>query len=158
MKRKVNMIKNRKIIQNIAYLKYIIKHKRNVFKTAWKRKQYIHAFTHDIDKFLPWRFAGYRRNFYPYTEKPSYEDSKAMSLQWQRHYRNNKHHWQYWIVFNNPNDIRAIDMPYKYIQQMLADWEAMGNPVEYYFKNYDNIILSDRTRHIVDSEISKMEI
>ena len=49
-------------------------------------------------------------------------------------------------------------MPYKYIQQMLADWEAMGNTVEYYFKNYDNIILSDRTRHIVDSEISKMEI
>lgn len=147
----------RKISQNVACLKYIINHKKKVFKTAWKRKQYIHAFTHDWDKLLPWRFVGYRRNFYPYTEKPSYEDSRAMIKQWQKHYRKNKHHWQYWVVFNNCDDIRALDMPYKHIQQMLADWEAIGKPVEYYFHNVTSMIFSNRTRYVVDSEISKME-
>ena len=46
------------------YLLYVLEHKKNVFKTCWKRGLYLHALTHDLSKFMPDEFIPYARYFY----------------------------------------------------------------------------------------------
>ena len=48
----------------IKYFLYILEHKKNVFKMCWKKGLYLHAFTHDLSKFLPDEFFPYANWFY----------------------------------------------------------------------------------------------
>lgn len=146
------------------YLKYVLEHKKNVFKTCWKRGLYLHAFTHDLSKFLPSEFIPYAKWFYGkyglklkevyvFNKVPInraeevlhelYSKSKQDFYRaWEHHYKHNKHHWNYWI---------GKRIPYKYIIQMICDWEAMslkfgGTAQEYYMNNYDKIDLTVESR------------
>lgn len=138
------------------YLKYVLEHKKNVFKTCWKRGLYLHAFTHDLSKFLLSEFIPYAKWFYgkygtnvdetclliPEVKTKHCICKADFYISWREHYKRNKHHWNYWI---------GKRMPYKYIIQMICDWEAMslkfgGTAQEYYMKNYDKIQLSVESR------------
>jgi len=70
---------------------------------------------------------------------------------WEHHYKNNKHHWNYWI---DNNEI-ALDMPLKYINQMICDWKGMSRkfgdtPQSFYKNNRHKMNLSIRTRCYVE--------
>ena len=145
------------------YFKYILEHKKNVFKTCWKRGLYIHAFTHDLSKLRPSEFIPYAKYFYGnYISSASLEDipylprrgkqvtkeqvKEEFEIAWKKHYTRNKHHWDYWCRDNVVRDI-----PDKYLRQMLADWEGMSlkfgdTPQTFYIKNYWDITLSRDTR------------
>ena len=155
------------------YFKYVCEHKKNVFiecinmskqyKGKNKKDLIIHAFTHDLSKFLPCEFIPYAKYFYG-----NYIDGTVAKLKakenfnkaWKHHYLFNKHHWNYWCsvrvvegildLGNNP-----IEMPTKYMRQMVCDWKAMGRKFgdtaqEYYLKNYTKIKLSHNTRLAVE--------
>jgi len=151
----------------LNYFKYVLEHKKNVFKTCWKRKLYLHAITHDLSKFSPKEFMPYAEWFYGYhgvkLEKEynkeqlnngmsclsrNYLECKSnFDKAWEHHYNNNPHHWDYWL------DEKGIPKPisYDYLQQMLADWEGMslkfgGTAQEYYLNNYHKIKLERDTR------------
>ena len=122
------------------YLKYILEHKKNVFIECWKEGLYLHAFTHDLSKFNPIEFIPYANYFYGYhgvkleKEYNSEQLNNGMSNlsknylecknnfdeAWEHHYKNNKHHWNYWT---NNNGI-ATDMPIKYIKQIFVIGKA----------------------------------
>lgn len=149
----------------IGYIKYVLEHKKNVFKVCWKNKIYIHAFTHDLSKFLPSEFFPYAKYFYgeygvglkKYLDdiKDKIDENEWNRLYnlgtickadfknaWHKHYRRNKHHWNHWV---------GKDMPVKYIKQMICDWKAMSikfgdTAQEYYMNNYDDINLSLNSR------------
>ncbi|MGL5574462.1 MAG: DUF5662 family protein [Sarcina sp.] len=128
----------------INYLKYVLEHKRNVFKICWKKKMYIHAFTHDISKFYPSEFFPYARHDFS-----SQEHDEEFEKAWDKHKQRNKHHWQHWV---------GRDMPEKYMEQMLCDWEAMsvkfgGSAKSYYEKNRYSIDLSNKSRFILESKL-----
>lgn len=136
------------------YLKYILEHKKNVFKTCWKRGLYIHAFTHDLSKFLPSEFFPYANWFYgeygidiglcPVQAHLHFDKHKKTENEFEealeKHYIRNKHHWKHWekdnnnifsfiSLFNvvNQSGKKEIQkMPHKYIMQMICDWEAMS--------------------------------
>jgi len=129
------------------YLKYVLEHKKNVFKTCWKRKLYLHAITHDLSKFSPQEFIPYARYFFINKEEFKQDFDKA----WEHHYKNNPHHWDYWL------DEKGVpqSIPNQYLQQMIADWEAMslkfgGSAQEYYLNNYNKIKLECNTRIILE--------
>ena len=139
------------------YFRYIMEHKKNVFKVCWSKKMYIHAFTHDLSKFRPREFFPYAEWFYgKHGVNANQSDlNKNLHLNtmhlkckiefdmaWERHYNKNKHHWNYW-------DGRY--MPIKYVKQMVCDWTAMSmkfgdTPQEFYMNNYDKIVLHRRSR------------
>ena len=136
------------------YLKYILEHKKNVFKTCWKRGLYIHAFTHDLSTFYPSEFFPYAnwfngkygvnfKKFLCYGSNVKHNKSKQKFEEaWKKHYSRNKHHWNYWLESNSNNHIFSVislfnvieqggkkeakNMPHKYIMQMICDWEAMS--------------------------------
>lgn len=158
----------------LKYLKYVLEHKKNVFKVAWKGKQYLHAITHDLSKFHPKEFIPYAEYFYgdynPNSPNKNGFISDAYKITevklnfdkaWQHHKDNNKHHWDYWYE-------RNIPMPVKYIKQMIIDWTAMSlkfsdTPQEFYFKNYNKIKFADdnvtfgNSRHILELNLDLLK-
>ena len=135
------------------YLKYVLEHKKNVFIECMKiamqhegkiRKELIiHAFTHDLSKFLPCEFIPYARYFYGNELKTDSEILKQeFEKAWEHHYTHNKHHEDYW---------NGKDMPYLYIMQLIADWKGMSRKFgdtaqEYYLKNYHKFNMTYQTR------------
>lgn len=152
------------------YFKYVINHKKNVFIECWKEGLYIHAFTHDLSKFSLKEFIPYARFFegsYPSKatlnnvscirnkdkirtkEQAKEEFEKA----WEHHYKNNKHHWNYWI---------GQDMPEIYIRQMICDWKGMsrkfGDTAQaFYMKNHDKIILEHSSRVLLEFNLGLID-
>lgn len=134
-------------------LKYILEHKKNVFKVCWKEGLYLHAFTHDLSKFSPYEFSAYAQSFYGEKSCDTCAKAKPCSRYtggcekyeftgfkdaWEHHQVRNKHHWNYWTYdlekFYSLPGVELQDcklatprpMPLKYIKQMLCDWEAMN--------------------------------
>lgn len=102
------------------YFKYVLEHKKNVFKECWKRKMYVHAFTHDMSKFSPLEFFDYAEQFNgerdcskckhylncdmnqigigsgPFAKECKEYKYKGFDSAWEHHQIRNKHHWNYW--------------------------------------------------------------
>jgi len=142
----------------LNYLKYIMEHKKNVFKICWNQGLYIHAFTHDLSKLSPKEFFAYANYFYGREEE---KNEKSFQNAWDHHKEKSKHHWDYWdrIYTEDGNpldgtlgcDHRPIEMPKKYINQMLCDWEAMavkfgGSSKQYYIDNSHKMHLHYKTK------------
>ena len=135
------------------YFWYVIEHKKNVFIEFFKTKQFIHALTHDMSKFLPSEFIPYAKFFYETDRYNKYTysiDNINFQQGWGFHQKRNKHHWNYWIYVTSEKEIIKMPMPIKYIHQMMADWKGMSrkfgdNPVSYYIKNKHSLILHDDT-------------
>jgi hypothetical protein len=105
----------------IKYFLYVIEHKINVFKYCWKRGLYLHAFTHDLSKFLPDEFCPYVNWFHgkfgkgweiifdnkldkegneqlkkdmPIKNSLYIKNKNDFNKACNKHYKRNKHHWQ----------------------------------------------------------------
>lgn len=77
---------------------------------------------------------------------------------WLLHIHRNPHHWQHWVLINdNPDEGEIVlDMPYKYIIEMILDWWSFSwnnNKLDEIFNWYDQhkdyMKLSDNTRKTV---------
>ena len=146
------------------YFKYVVQHKKNVFIECWKMGLYVHAFTHDLSKFLPSEFIPYAKFFYETDREKNYKksDEGNMNFQigWLHHQKRNKHHWNYWISVSRFTDIRPLPMPEKYVKQMIADWRGMARKFgdtakEYYDKNKEEMILHPITKERIEILLSK---
>ena len=137
--------------QYVEYFKYVLEHKKNVFIEMWNEERYSYekrmiwyGLSHDLSKFSILEFKAYANWFHSKDGiKNKNNDIVKLAMKqdfekaWQHHKDKNKHHWNYWYE-------RKLYMPYKYVRQMLIDWNAMsrkfgGSTEEYYLKNYDNI-------------------
>lgn len=80
---------------------------------------------------------------------------------WNHHQKANKHHWQYWVLNFDDGGIEALEMPRRYVTEMVADWVGAGRAINgyvdvegWYAKNRDKMKLNQRTRNAVESIIS----
>ncbi len=157
--------KNEREFKMKKYLKnllYIIEHKRNVFIEGRKLGLGIwQLLMHDMSKLTKSEFSQYANSFFG-GERTDVIKNK-FSVAWLNHKHKNKHHWQYWIDIKN-KEIFPLEMPMKYIQEMLADWNSMSrkfHPLknrieatkEWYDKQID-IILHPTTKTIVESYLN----
>lgn len=135
------------------YFKYVVEHKKNVFIEAIKMGMPIHAITHDLSKFFPSEFISYALYFYANDRTKKYsvnvDETQRKDLfrkGWALHQKRNKHHNTYWTAIIN-GKIEIIEMPDKYLRQMVCDWKAMsrkfgGTAKQYYCENErENIII-----------------
>lgn len=140
------------------YFEYMCQHKKNVFIEAIKMGGMpIHALTHDISKFLPSEFIPYPKYFYANNRTKNYvtnvDETKNKELfrhGWALNQKRNRHHNTYWTAIIN-GKIETIEMPDKYLLQMVCDWRAMsrkfgGTAKKYYEKERDNITLHPRSK------------
>lgn len=132
-----------------AYLFYLLDHKVRVARECFIEGLYLHAFTHDLSKFLPDEFFPYAKYFFG-GKKNKEEFDAAVIL----HKKRNRHHIDYWLDSNGD----PIPIPKKYIRQLLCDWRAMsrkfGGSVEsFYSKNESNMRLHKESKNLIETAI-----
>lgn len=92
------------------------------------------------------------------------EVKQAFDKAWLAHIHANPHHWQHWMLQNDEDGLKLLDMPYVFIIEMICDWWAFSWKQEnlyeifsWYEKNKDGILLSDKTRKTVNSILDKLK-
>ncbi len=148
---------------NMKYIILTIKHKWFVLLAGIKlRVPMWQLIMHDSSKFRLWR--AYNNQFF---------GDKSMNNEfayaWLEHQNCEKHHWEYWIPRSSHNkvdslmsNIEPLDMPERYIREMIADWLGAGRAYEGKWPSKNNWIwfnnnreriyknLHPRTRKMID--------
>lgn len=118
---------------------------------------------HDISKYSEEEYSAYDAYFYgsEKTDRVKEEFNKT----WLHHIHHNAHHWQYWcLIQDDPSEgIVALEMPYRYIVEMICDWWSFswtkGN-LDEIFKWYDEhknyMKLGKKTRETVEDILEKI--
>ena len=119
---------------------------------------------HDNSKFTSDEYDPYDEYFY--CDRKTTEIKNNFNYAWLHHIHNNKHHWQYWVLINDDPEegTIALDIPYKYLLEMIADWWSFswksGNLYEifdWYDSHKDYMILSKNTREAVEEILAEMK-
>ena len=146
-------------MKHFEYLKYIVRHKWYVFVAGRKLKvSLIQLIVHDWHKFLPTEWMPYVEYFYgdhgakfnggfmwEWTEAGNVK--LAFDKAWLSHIHFGKHHWQHWILREDSGKIACIEMPDKYVVEMVADWMGAGRAItgkweveSWFVKNASNML------------------
>lgn len=156
------------LVAHLKYARYVFWHKWYVGKACWKRGLICQGIVHDWSKLTPSEWFPYVNRFYlsDYNhQKEGYfhePNGCAFDYAWLYHQRRNPHHWQYWVLVQDEEPTIVLDMPYKYLLEMVCDWYgagmAQGKPdiKAWYLKNKDRIKLSDKTRFLVERELDTL--
>lgn len=170
--------------KHIKYLKYVLRHKWFTFLASTKIKgaSCWLAIIHDLSKFRPSEWVAYCRYFYggpyrSYADFPSglkYEFDcwrisqefigQEFDVAWLKHQHRNPHHWQHWILREDNGGTKIMQMPCKYIKEMVADWMGAGRAItgrwevgEWYEKNKEKILLHPNTRTYVEDILNHVK-
>lgn len=120
-----------------GHLRTVNKHRREVRKLCFKCGLYWQGLTHDLSKYSPVEFINGVKFFTgkgsPHMgERTKYGYSKA----WLNHKGRNKHHGEYWQDIRPNGKTEPIDMPRKYLAEMICDRVAASKI--YLKENYTN--------------------
>ena len=120
------------------------------------------AFIHDFSKFRPSEWFPYANTFYKKDGSNQYNETPEFNKAWLFHQHRNPHHWQHWILKMDRGDTTRIQIPTKYIYEMVADWMGAGRAItgkwdikEWYERNKNNIDINQNTRNIVENIIKE---
>lgn len=110
---------------------------------------------HDESKWGEEEYFAYCEYFYG-EKTPEVEEN--FDYAWLHHQHSNPHHWQHWLLREDDGDIKALEIPYEYILEMICDhlsfsW-AKGNLYEifdWYDKNKHRMLLHPNTRRLYET-------
>ncbi len=145
--------------KHIEYLKRLLKHKYFVFVAGIKvGVPPFQLLIHDLSKLSLSEY-----NFW--LNRLVNPDINIYDYGWINHYHKNKHHWQFWVLREDSGVTRCLEMPDKYIKEMVADWmgaqkNKIGNwdTKEWYYKRKDTILLHPNTRIKVEKIINELSM
>lgn len=119
---------------------------------------------HDQSKYQEPEYTGYLDWFYPSEKSP--KDKTKFNYAWNSHQHLNSHHWQHWICRSDDDEDTILDMDFASIIEMLCDWSSFqfleefglgGTANEWYKENGKKMLLSDKTREVVEKYLSECE-
>lgn len=118
----------RRIRSFIKYAAVVIAHKRKVFRFGRATGAPLVALIlHDWTKFLPREAIAYSRWMecgIPWSAKEKMSDPQ-FDKAWLSHQRHHGHHWQKWVLLTDGGEMVALQMPERFIREMVADWAAI---------------------------------
>lgn len=132
------------------YLTYVARHKWFVFRAACKMGVPWLGLIHDLSKFRPDEWFPYVEKFYggPHTPRAKisvYEKTyhwelahrycaeavqDAFDAAWLKHQHRNAHHPQHWRLVNDTDGVTLLEMPERYVREMVADWVGAGMAIK----------------------------
>lgn len=161
---------------HMKYLSYVLRHKWFVFLAGLRTGAPLwRLIVHDWSKFLPCEWFAYTRYFYgeSTTPNPAYyagegwrgwfrqewEERRAAAFDraWLHHQHANPHHWQHWVLREDDGGTKALEMPERFVREMVADWmgagRAMGHgndALPWYLRNRGKMVLHPETEELVE--------
>ena len=120
-----------------AYTQYIVEHCANVKKAyEWLvdhkiiKDEFIHRIqAHDISKYSDEEYDAYDKYFYGKQGK-TIEIKDAFNFAWLHHIHANPHHWQHWVLINDDDGTKALEIPEEYVIEMICDWWSFSHKTE----------------------------
>ncbi len=153
------------------YTTYIVEHCENVRKAYdWllghkiieSNKFEIYIVHHDVSKYSEAEYAAYDAYFYGKSKSKEVQD--VFDLAWLHHIHNNPHHWQHWVLINDDDGTKALEMPEAYVIEMICDHWAFshksGNLYEifdWYNDHKKTMILHKNTKKLYESILDKIK-
>lgn len=145
----------------------INKHKYIVTTLCFRCGLYKQGLLHDISKYSLLEFkTGVK--YFQGNVSPNGMDKKlhGYSAAWLHHKGRNKHHWEYWLDITY-GTCMPVKMPVKYVVEMFCDrvaatktyWKSdyqSDSPLQYYTRNYGNIIIDNDTRKLLELMLEHM--
>lgn len=152
-----------------AHFEYTMRHKWFVFIECCKMGIPVQGIFHDMSKFTIKEFVPYALFFFDENGKkidgirdktgaynPLATGNSSFESAWFWHQARNKHHWQYWISLGDHCSYSAIEIPRKYVLEMIADWRGAGmaqstpNVLKWYESSKDKMVLHIETRKMIE--------
>ena len=114
------------IMKLFKHLKTIFIHKWYVFINMCRCGYVWRGITHDMSKFS-WTELSESVKYYNGTISPidMCKKDKGYSNAWLHHKGRNKHHYEYWVDYLDQGG-KPIEMPRKYVIELICDWIAAG--------------------------------
>lgn len=139
------------------HLKTVIRHRRAVRKLCFKCGLIHQGLTHDLSKFSRAEFkAGVK--YYQGNRSPQAKEREVLgfSAAWLHHKGRNKHHAEYWTDSGGVGAMTPVEMPAKYLAEMVCDRIAAskiykgksyndGCPLEYFQSRRDRVVMHPAT-------------
>lgn len=147
---------------HFQYLAYLLRHKWFVFRECCRLGVVWLGIVHDWSKLLPSEWFPYAWRFYG-SPHDVVTTQGLFNEAWLHHQNRNKHHWQYWVLKCDEEGVEVMEMPLRYVKEMVADWRgaglAQGNPdtLGWYRKNREKMLLYSGTRVIVERMLERYE-
>lgn len=118
---------------------------------------------HDESKYEDEEYFAYAEYFYG-NDKKSKEVLEEFDRAWLHHQHSNPHHWQHWLLREDDGSMKALEMPYEYVIEMIADWWAFSwknnNLFEifsWYENNTEKHLFHPNTKSQVEDILSKLK-
>lgn len=135
---------------------YFARHKYFVFEAGlltgaplWR------LVVHDWSKLMPSQFGAYARHYHSLRPRDS-RSAEAYRRAWHAHIHLSPHHWEHWVEVRHGGGVVALEMPYDFVREMVADWAGAGRAmhgrwdlVEWYGGHYAEMLLHPMTREHV---------
>lgn len=153
-----------------AYTQYVVDHCANVEKAyQWLvdhkivKNSFVHRIkNHDISKWSEEEYKAYDKYFYGKEKTP--EVKEAFNFAWLHHIHHNPHHWQHWVLINDDDGTKALEMPEEYVVEMICDWWAFSHKAgklteifDWYKDHRSNMVLHKNTKTLVEDLLSKIK-
>ena len=150
-------------MRNRKYLGYILRHKWYVFIAGRKIGLPLwQGIMHDLSKFRVTEWFAYRNAFFTIDGIAQHKKTVEFDFAWLKHQHRNKHHWQYWLLLSDHGVSKPLEMPRRYVLEMVADWLGAGRAItgkweheEWFAANKEYMNLHPQTRKLVE-EILEM--
>lgn len=161
-----------------AYDEYLHEHISNVNRAWWWLEDHgiipphmayeaERLTLHDDSKYTAEEYDAYDDYFYGKEGRDEDDISvidASFDYAWLHHIHNNPHHWQYWVLINDDDGTKALEMPESYAYEMLSDWFSFalknGKPAEifdWYDKHKDKMVLHPATKILIEEALEKMK-
>lgn len=141
---------------HLKYASYVARHKWFVFIAGRRTGAPLWRLViHDWSKLSPAEWTPYVDLFYGPERTPAVR--AAFDAAWLHHQHRNPHHWQHWLLQEDDGPVKTLEMPQKFVREMVADWMGAGRAItgkwevhDWYAKNCHKIRLADVTRTNVE--------
>ena len=150
----------------VKHLGVINKHKWIVFRLCLKAGEPLRGLLHDLSKYSPTEFWE-SVHYFDGTHSPIIDCKKenGYSKAWLHHKGRNKHHSEYWIDFEAPEETPI--MPYPYVVEMLCDKLAEGivyegknwtkeYELQYWNREKENIMINENVKNLVTDFLTQV--
>lgn len=156
------------MIKTWGHLKTILKHKGIVLKYCFRIGLYRQGICHDLSKFFFTEFLPGCR-YWQGTRSPNNAQREVLgySPAWLHHKGRNKHHFEYWIDYNEFGQMVGIQMPRKYVAEMVIDRIAASktylkenytdaSPFEYYEGGANGMVIHKESKKQLEFLLHKL--
>lgn len=146
----------------IAHFKTVNRHRRLVRKNCFRLGLYWQGLSHDLSKYYPIEFLVGARYFQgDHSPNDEQRRQEGYSVAWLHHKGRNRHHFEYWTDYVRGQGIQPVEMPVKYVAEMICDRIAASrvyrgdaytdaDPYAFFLRSQDHVRLHPQTHALLE--------